>query len=159
MEKQNNDRSRDVLSPVADEAVAPVHQHRRTCRKLNWSSISPSSRPQPSHSSSLSSSSSSHIISYHSTQPIELPLRPEKAHLSPDRTPTSLESPASASSVSFNECCAPQIPHSPRNQTIMGLSKTQRISVLLAIDSVFFLIEIVIGMPESTSAPLRFFVR
>lgn len=138
----NDVQSRDSMV-VADEAV----QHRRPCRELSLA-VSLSSLTLLSHPSS--SSSSSRINPYHSTQPIELPQRPERAHLSPDRTPTSLDSPASASSVSFNECCAPQIPHSPDNQTTMGLSKTQRISVLLAIDSVFFLVEIVIGMPKST---------
>jgi hypothetical protein len=45
----------------------------------------------------------------------------------------------------LNECCAPR-EKTPRLKGMMGLSKTQRILVLLAIDSAFFLLELVVGV-------------
>lgn len=80
-----------------------------------------------------------------SDQSIELVTRPETAYLSPHRALPSFESLSSPSSIALNECCAPSNPQSTSAPTTMGLSKTQRIGILLAIDSAFFLVELVIG--------------
>ena len=70
------------------------------------------------------------------TQEIE---KPEKAFLrSPRRVCSSAE-------LSVNACCAPHAPLKRPTSKTMGLSKSNRIIVLLVIDSVFFLVELVVG--------------
>ena len=71
------------------------------------------------------------------------PARPEPVYLSPPHSHQS--SPPNSSSVTLNECCAPRSAQAPTPKKKMGLSKTQRISILLAIDSVFFLVELTCG--------------
>ena len=74
------------------------------------------------------------------------PRKPQPAYFSPYRHTL----PSSASTETLNECCAPVRVPGPRSPIKMGLSKTQRICILLGIDAVFFLIELVVG--ESLSA-------
>ena len=71
------------------------------------------------------------------------PTRPEPVYLSPRHSHQS--SQPNSSSVTLNECCAPRSAQAPTTKKKMGLSKTQRISILLAIDSVFFLVELTCG--------------
>ncbi len=74
------------------------------------------------------------------------PQKPQQAYISPYTRLTRPTSPPSfASTDTLNECCAPVCAPGPRPAKKMGLSKTQRICVLLAIDAVFFLIELVVG--------------
>jgi len=100
------------------------------------SSATGTSSPSPSYPNNLT---------VDSHQSIELVRRPEAAYLSPHRALPSFESFSSPSSITLNECCAPSSPQSTSAPTTMGLSKTQRIAILLAIDTVFFLIELIIG--------------
>lgn len=76
------------------------------------------------------------------------PVRPQPAHLAPERT---LWLPSCTSSeVTLNQCCAlPSAPSSPKFGR-MGLSKEQRIGILLGIDGVFFLIELSVGTLQIT---------
>ena len=83
---------------------------------------------------------------------LELVARPEKAYLSPHKCLASL-SPFSHSSTTLNECCAPSSATRPRKHWKMGLSKSQRIIILLGIDSCFFLIELIVG--ELPPGPLQ----
>lgn len=78
------------------------------------------------------------------THPIELVQRPETAYFSPYRARPS-HFLSTTSSVTLNECCAPSKLNTTTTQNTMGLTKSQRIGILLAIDSIFFLIELVIG--------------
>jgi hypothetical protein len=72
-----------------------------------------------------------------------IPSRPQPAHITPSsKHYSSLSSP---SAVTLNECCAPRSAPAPPSKRKMGLSKTQRIAILLGIDSVFFIIELTIG--------------
>lgn len=74
------------------------------------------------------------------------PRRPEPVYLSPRHH----SSPPTSSSVTLNECCAPA-PLSAQARPLkkkMGLSKTQRIGILLGIDSAFFLVELIVGKWE-----------
>lgn len=76
-----------------------------------------------------------------STQLITLQ-KPLKVHLSPYHPPA----PAAGSAVSVNECCKKRSKENlPRNTRKMGLSKSQRIMLLLGIDGVFFLVELIVG--------------
>jgi hypothetical protein len=73
-----------------------------------------------------------------SLTPIELP---KKAYLNPYRHP-----PLSAR-LSLDECCVSfRKDKEPRKRGGMALSKSSRIILLLAIDSAFFLLEIIVGM-------------
>lgn len=76
---------------------------------------------------------------------IELVKRPETAYFTPRRALPSFEFISTTSSLTLNECCAPSRPQTPSTHATMGLSKTQRIAILLAIDSAFFLVELIIG--------------
>ena len=69
--------------------------------------------------------------------------RPTPVYLSPHHSHQS--SPPTSSSVTLNECCAPLSAQAHRPKRKMGLSKEKRIGILLGIDSVFFLIELVVG--------------
>lgn len=77
-----------------------------------------------------------------------LPARPENALIKQQRVPPSSQpSSASTSVPSLHECCNNLNEHGIEIQPrIMGLSKSQRIAILLAIDGVFFFIELVAGM-------------
>ncbi|KAK5027278.1 Zinc resistance conferring protein [Exophiala sideris] len=77
--------------------------------------------------------------------PVEHIQKPSEAYLSPYRLSSSPSTPFSASSETIHECCAPRPAPPPRTRAVMGLSKSQRIGILLGIDSVFFLIELIVG--------------
>lgn len=75
---------------------------------------------------------------------VGLPARPEPVHLPPETHYTTL---FSASAVTLNECCAPRTARAgSRKFGRMGLSKEQRIGILLGIDGLFFLVELSVGM-------------
>ena len=80
--------------------------------------------------------------------PLELSLqKPQAVYLPiPSGQQLSISHP-SLSQLSLNQCCAPLgATASPRlAQRKMGLSKSNRIILLLAIDSAFFLLELVVG--------------
>jgi hypothetical protein len=76
-----------------------------------------------------------------------IPARPEPVYLSPLHSHQ--RSPHSSSAVTVNECCAPRPAQAPLAKTKMGLSKSQRIGILLGIDSAFFLVELCVGMWQS----------
>ena len=86
---------------------------------------------------------------YHSTSPSyetntrQTVTKPDPVYLSPHHSYQS--SPPTSSSVTLNECCAPASAQARPPRRKMGLSKTQRISILLGIDSAFFLVELVVG--------------
>lgn len=86
----------------------------------------------------LPSSSLSHDPIVH-----EIPTRPDPVYLSPlhNHRPSS----SNPSSVTLNECCAPRPAQAPPPKKKMGLTKTQRIGILLAIDSAFFVLELGVG--------------
>jgi hypothetical protein len=120
------------LQPQPQPQLQPCRHHPR----LNSLTSSPSSLPLPSYptDSTLNRDSS-----------IELVRRPEAAYLSPHRALPSFEFLSTTSSITLNECCAPSRPQTTLTHTAMGLSKTQRIAILLAIDSAFFLVELIVG--------------
>ncbi len=89
-------------------------------------------------------------ISSHDRHPSILPTRPEPAHLSDQ--PSALATPFTASCATLNECCAPRAP-AAKPKAMMGLSKSQRIGILLGIDTAFFLIELSVGMLCSIRSP------
>lgn len=80
--------------------------------------------------------------------------KPEKAILRSSRRPCSSIRLSSPSQLSVNACCAPrqQVPASSPDRK-MGISKSNRIVILLVIDSAFFLLELVAGK-ALFSAPL-----
>jgi hypothetical protein len=82
--------------------------------------------------------------------PLENIQRPERAHIRGSGGISTLNRSSRESKESLNECCV------PREKTVgskgkMGLSKTKRILVLLAIDSAFFLLELIVGMKPTLS--------
>lgn len=103
-------------------------------------------REPPPASAGIISSIASH---HHTISPVDTALqpiqKPAKAHLrgSGDSS-IPVCSFHAAAEESLNECCAPRKKTS-RSKRRMGLSKTKRILVLLAIDSAFFLLELVVG--------------
>lgn len=79
------------------------------------------------------------------------PQKPENAHVKaeqfhPQSYSLSHRPVFSPSDLSLNQCCAPKVQHLRSDRSKMALSKSQRIIILLAIDSAFFLVELVIGM-------------
>ena len=76
------------------------------------------------------------------TELSHIPVRPPAVYLSPPKSQST--TPFDSSTTTINECCAPKRtqPATPRK---MGLSKSQRIGILLAIDSAFFVLELVVG--------------
>ncbi len=96
-------------------------------------------------SSSPSPSSIPTSISPHN-HPLQLIEKPAQAYFSPYHLPSASSSPSSpltASTDTIHECCAPPPAQAPRIPRKMGLSKTQRIAILLGIDSAFFVVELV----------------
>ena len=84
------------------------------------------------------------ITSRRTSDPLIEPIqKPGQVYLSPYRHPSS--SPYTASNVTIDECCAPKLTQAPRTRKRIGLTKSQRIGVLLAIDFAFFLVELIIG--------------
>jgi hypothetical protein len=87
--------------------------------------------------------SSAPPIAPYDTHLTSLPVRPEPVHLSGHSSEP--PSPFNSSCETLNECCAP-CAQVPRLKSRMGLSKSQRIGVLLGIDTAFFLVELTVGM-------------
>jgi hypothetical protein len=77
--------------------------------------------------------------------PAELPTSPARVHSSSGQDLRSF-SPFTVSESTIYECCAPRQAQASTKFRKMGLSKSQRICILLGIDSVFFVIELVVGM-------------
>ena len=71
-----------------------------------------------------------------------IPVRPPAVYLS--LTKSQSTTPPDSSATTLNECCAPKRAQ-PETSRKMGLSKSQRIGILLAIDSAFFILELVVG--------------
>ena len=134
----------EATAPSRDHLAQPVASRRSDSAVI----LSPSSPSTPRHTALI----------YPQDPPIELVRKPDQAYFSPYRLPASPSSPSSpstASTATIDECCAPQLPRAPRTLGKMGLSKTQRICVLLAIDSGFFLVELTVGRRCSISYHLR----
>jgi hypothetical protein len=75
------------------------------------------------------------------TLDLKSPSYPEAAHLRPYLS--NQHAPFPSSCATLHECCAPRAP--ARKFGRMGLTKSQRIGILLGIDTAFFLVEIVVG--------------
>lgn len=71
--------------------------------------------------------------------------KPQRAILRSPRGICSSVHPPSPSELSINECCAPRAPLRSPPDKKMGISKSNRIIILLVIDSAFFLLELVVG--------------
>lgn len=71
--------------------------------------------------------------------------KPQRAILRSPRGIRSSVHPPSPSKLSINECCAPRAPLRSHTDKKMGISKSNRIIILLVIDSAFFLLELVVG--------------
>jgi hypothetical protein len=88
------------------------------------------------------------FASHHTLPPIDTPLeaiqKPKRAHLRGAGDSSISHWDFHASEESLNECCAPGH-KTRRSKRKMGLSKTKRILVLLAVDSAFFLLELAVG--------------
>ena len=76
------------------------------------------------------------------TELFHLPARPPAVYLSLSKSQST--TPFDSSTTTLNECCAPKRAQ-PETIRKMGLSKSQRIGILLAIDSCFFVLELVVG--------------
>jgi hypothetical protein len=103
-----------------------------------------SSMTEKNATNSQDSTSSSHNINTNEPTPAQEAQRiekPEKAFL---RSPRS-RSLCSSAELTVNACCAPHVPLENTTGKTMGLSKSNRIIVLLVIDSIFFLVELVVG--------------
>jgi hypothetical protein len=85
------------------------------------------------------------------TSPVveQLPVKPQPAHISPERC--HLIPSFNSSDVTLNQCCAPPSAKSSPKFGRMGLSKEQRIGILLGIDGIFFLIELSVGTSTTSS--------
>jgi hypothetical protein len=142
---------------VAEVAAATVQLHDNDTIYTHHHHQHHHHQHQPIHTGdSITAKESSSLFNREHEQASDnLPALPEAVHLSPSRIaqqryPHPLPHPhplppLTASSVTLNECCAPAPAQAPRSKSKMGLTKTQRIGILLAIDSVFFLIELIVG--------------
>ena len=136
-------RSHDLLADTGSRADSAPQPQAASCRHEKYAAglaIISSSPPSPS-----SITTATHC--YHQHPPLELELiqKPGQAYFSPHRIATSSSSPFTASTETIHECCAPLPAQAPRTPRKMGLSKTQRIVILLGIDSAFFLLELIVG--------------
>jgi hypothetical protein len=90
----------------------------------------------------------SSFASRHTLTPIDTPLetiqKPKRAYLRGAGDSSISHWDFHASEESLDECCSPG-KKTRKSKRKMGLSKTKRILVLLAIDSAFFLLELVVG--------------
>lgn len=140
------------MTPSQPAAVAP-NSAPASARHPNAAFSNPTSKEtaaarHDAHGQVISSAPSPHIhvpspLPSRSPSDVGLPARPEPAHLSPE---AHNPSPFSSSSLTLNECCSPRNARatSPKFGR-MGLSKEQRIGILLGIDGLFFLIELSVG--------------
>lgn len=122
---------------LAQLAVAASCRHRHCSEENPAQLLIPSSPP------------SSPIPVQHLYQhpPADSIKKPQQAYLRPHRrtSPSSSSAPSVTSAETVHECCAPVCAQPPTTTSKMGLSKTQRICILLAIDAVFFLVELICG--------------
>jgi hypothetical protein len=121
--------------------------HRQSNNSVYYDCAEEKSAPyilSPSSTSSLSYTSS------WPTQTSDSPQVPPQAYFSPYRRTraSSSPSPRTVSTETVHECCAQTSAQPPLVTNKMGLSKTQRICILLGIDAVFFLIELVCGQSQ-----------
>jgi hypothetical protein len=91
----------------------------------------------------ISSFASRHTLTHIDT-PLETIQKPKRAHLRGVGDSSISHWDFHVSEESLNECCSPG-KKTRRSKRKMGLSKTKRILVLLAVDSAFFLLELVVG--------------
>jgi hypothetical protein len=77
--------------------------------------------------------------------------KPEKAIIRSSRTVCSSVYLSSPSELSVNECCVPRAPVAAVPTRRMGISKSNKIIILLVIDSAFFLLELVVGTSFGSS--------
>ena len=71
--------------------------------------------------------------------------RPEKAVLSPAQNNADFYNLPSSSTLTVNACCTPNR-RGPRSEPRkMGLSKSNRIIILLVVDTAFFFLELIVG--------------
>jgi hypothetical protein len=155
----SNDRSNDSGASAEEGAkVAELEVAAATVQLHDNDTIYRTHHHQHHHHQSIHTSdlitteeSSSPSARDHEQVSVNLPSLPKAVHLSPSRIAQQRYPhlhplpPLTASSVTLNECCAPAPAQASRNKSKMGLTKTQRIGILLAIDSVFFLIELIVG--------------
>jgi hypothetical protein len=162
-EKANADGAADDATPTPH--LFPQAEHAITCHRQMAPRAAPPAVPRRPNNSSpnLDTTTACHdlhvITSAHSTDvdisrpsllPVlsvldALPVRPPPAHISPRRRDH--VTPAFTSSeVTLYQCCAPPSARRSPKFGRMGLSKEQRIGILLAIDGIFFLIELTVGM-------------
>ena len=109
-----------------------------------------SSRTSPQPARNISSNDCQYPLNQTDT-PLENIQRPEKAHIRGSADIPTLDWSSHASEESLNECCAP-CKETVGSRGRMGLSKTKRILVLLAIDSAFFLLELIVGREPGSSS-------
>lgn len=76
---------------------------------------------------------------------ITVPVEPPLVHLQLRDKYVQLRPDLSGSTLTLQQCCAAPVHRPTKRSTKMGLTKTQRIGILLAIDSAFFLLELTIG--------------
>ena len=129
--------------PVAPAQNTYEQASRNTTFQARHKPSVPSFSSPLNHTPRYPATASTAPTSTQSTPNLPLPTRPEPAHLSTrSSTPPT---PFSSSCDTLNECCAP-CARAPRKIGKMGLTKSQRIGILLGIDSVFFLVELTVGM-------------
>lgn len=110
---------------------------------LNATHACPRSSPPPARI--ISSIIASHHTLTHPSTPFENIQRPQPVYIRGSGNISTPDRSSHASTVSLNECCALR-KKTIRSRGKMGLSKTKRILVLLAIDTAFFFLELVVGM-------------
>lgn len=132
-----------AVTKMADSAIAAVKSNacHDTSGDPHYFSAS-SSSPNNIHVDTTSLPSRTTALE---NEHLVIPRTPQPAHLSERRLPPHdplFSSPAATS----NECCAPSANTRSQQETgKMGLTKQQRIGILLGIDGVFFLIELTVG--------------
>ena len=125
----------DVVA--AEGRFAHFHPGRHASQLITSSPLNHTPRyPSPS------TATPPHIPS-HDTHNLTPPARPEPVHLRTHPSPS--PSPFNSSCETLNECCAPRA-QAARPKSKMGLTKSQRIGILLGIDTAFFLVELTVGM-------------
>lgn len=146
--RRTNMNSNDAsgLRPAAEFATAQVSEQQRQ-RQTSTSQLQ-GSRHCSHHNFHVYTAGPSICKCPPSPSPHEqdlpsTPAKPEPAYLSP--LPSHQSSPFSSSAATLNECCAPRTAQAPAPKKKMGLTKTQRIGILLGIDSAFFIVELVVG--------------
>lgn len=121
-----------------------AHGRHRRRAELESANAANASLSNPPPARIISSIASHHSLTHSDTLLVAIQ-RPEQAHLKDSGDISAPKWSSQASKESLNECCATRA-KAIKPKRKMGLSKTKRILVLLAIDSAFFLLELVVGM-------------